>query len=94
LELLDSDGNAFMGQSPQGPVPVRFDGNFETGRPPGTPPGAPIPFAAAINIGPLPFEPRKRYEWRLRWNDEADDAWRLAFNGPPQPPPGGMQEVA
>jgi len=68
LMLQDTSGVTIaLGDPPQ---PVRHDGNFEVGRPPGIPVGAELDFAAAIGFVGLPLEPDKGYCWQLEINGE------------------------
>jgi hypothetical protein len=78
LELVDADGQAVLVDEDD--EPVRLEGGFEVGRPPGTKPGTPIDVPLAINFGPMPLEPGGRYEFRLAIDGESDEDWRLAFS--------------
>ncbi len=86
LDLLDADGEP--AQAPLGPEeemqPIRIDMDFETGRPPGLPPGTPLDGALAINFSPLPLEPGRRYQWRLTVDGRDDEDWTLGFNVRPR----------
>ena len=80
LELVDSDGEPVVVETPMGSdEPVAVNGEFEVGRPPGVTPGASLNVPVAINFGPLPLEPGRRYEWRLTIGEESDERWRLPF---------------
>jgi Family of unknown function (DUF6941) len=82
LELLDADGNAVTIETDEGEEePILFfdDLVFEVGRPPGLKPGTPLDFPLAVNSGPLPLEPGRRYEWRLSIDGRSDEDWRLPF---------------
>lgn len=81
LELVDSDGAAFPEDQP-----LVIENSFEVGRPPGMTPGTPIEVSMAINIGPLPLSPGRRYEWRLTIGDESHEDWRLPFSVRSAPP--------
>lgn len=83
LELLDADGEPVLVDTSEGEPPVSVGGEFETGRPPGMKRGTPTTFPVAFNSGPLPLEPDQRYEWRLTWNGDSDEDWRLAFTTRP-----------
>jgi hypothetical protein len=84
LELLDEDGNAVLVPGPEeDQVPLQVTGDFEAGRPPGVKPGTPIDSALAVNFGPLPLEPGRRYQWRLSINGESDEDWALGFSTRP-----------
>jgi hypothetical protein len=79
LELVDSDGQPVMVNTPQGPQPLQIAANFEVGRPPGIAPGSAITMPMAINLGPLPVKPATRYEWRCSVDGTAKDEWTLTF---------------
>ena len=86
IELLDEDGNPFLVDGPEehdGKVPLQVTGEFEAGRPPGIKPGTPIDSALAVNFGPLPLEPGRRYQWRLSIDDATDEDWTLGFSTRP-----------
>ncbi len=82
LELLDGDG-APVEMPPAvagGPAqPVRIEGEFEAGRPPGLKPGTPLDVALALNFAPLPLAPGGRFVWRLSI-DGLDGDWQVAFS--------------
>jgi hypothetical protein len=81
LDLVDSDGYpVVVGDGQGGTNPVVAAGDFEVGRPPGMPHGAPIALPLALNFGPLPLPANGRFEWRLTLDGETQDDWRLAFN--------------
>jgi hypothetical protein len=83
LELLDADGQPVLvpSDADEEPTPIVFfdDIEFEVGRPAGLKPGTPLELPLAINSGPLPLEPGKRYEWLLSIDGGTDDDWRLGF---------------
>jgi hypothetical protein len=86
LELLDADGQpVLVGEEAAADEaePVRVEGGFEVGRPPGLKPGTPIDVPLAINFGPIPLEPGARYEFRLEIDGAGDEDWRLAFSTRP-----------
>lgn len=87
VELFDADGNTVVLPGPVGPAPVQFEGKFEVGRPPGVTPGTDLSMPIAMNLGPMPLVPEKRYEWRISINGESKDEWHLSFSTgmPPQP---------
>ncbi|GAA1223264.1 hypothetical protein GCM10009655_23150 [Rhodoglobus aureus] len=66
-ELVDADGHSFMVVGPTGELtPIRFDADFEVGRPPGLPHGSPLAMPLAVNIGGgLPLLPEQRYRWKV-----------------------------
>ncbi|MFZ1060391.1 MAG: hypothetical protein WAP47_14490 [Candidatus Rokuibacteriota bacterium] len=79
LALLDADGQPVIVPTPIGDRPVQLTGNFEAGRPPGLKPGTPLDVALAINIGPLPLPPDRRYVWRCSIDDKFEEDWQVAF---------------
>lgn len=89
LELKEQDGQAVVQQGPAGPLPVRVDGEFEVGRPPGMHPGSsiPVPFAFPVS---LQLAQGQRYYWEFSVNGDTQEHWVLPFNTrPPMPAPGG-----
>jgi hypothetical protein len=84
IELLDSDGNGVpVPTAPSGePHPLRIEGDFEAGRPPGLKPGTPLDVAIAFNFAPLPLPPGGRYVWRLTIGGYDED-WQVAFSTRP-----------
>lgn len=86
LDLLDADGQPVHAPAGSGgePQPIRIEMGVETGRPPGLQPGIPLDSAVAINLGPLPLEPGKRYQWRLTVDGQTDEDWTLGFNVRPR----------
>lgn len=77
LQLLDQDGNAVQLPSPLGDQEVVVGGEFETGRPPGIPRGAPLDWQIAINFESIPIPPGGRFVWRFSVNE--DHAAEAAF---------------
>jgi hypothetical protein len=97
LELVDEDGNIVQLPGPAGPQAFVINAPFEVGRPPGLKPGTILDLVFAINLGPIPLEPGKRYGFRL--SIEGTDATQTyVFSvreapsqivpGQPIPPPG------
>jgi len=84
MEVIDLDGNAVSVDTPNGQEPVRFEGNFEVGRPPGVRSGSLLPFMAAINSGPIPWPCGSHFEWRLTIDGQTHEDWRLAFGTRPE----------
>lgn len=78
LQLESGDGGPVAFPGPQGLQPVRIEGEFEVGRPPGTPAGSDIDAALAINVGPLPLGPGL-YSWQLSIDAKSPTAWRRTF---------------
>ena len=87
MQLLDADGRPVR----LGDQPIEFKGEFEVGRPPGVPVGTPLDATMAINLGPLPLEPGRRYTWKLSIDDASREEWSVGFNTRPRlpqaPPP-------
>lgn len=78
LALESEDGHPVELPSGEGMAPVRVDGEFEVGRPPGLAPGADIDAALAVSLPPLPLAPG-RYAWQLTIDGSAPDDWRRSF---------------
>lgn len=76
LTLIDADGQPIMIEDR--PVEIRAD--FETGRPAGLIPGTDLDVTLAINIGPLPLAPGRRYVWRCAIDGEVREEWLLPFS--------------
>ena len=67
---MDTDGEIEVVPSPHGPRALRFEGTFETGRPPGVTHGTPLDSVFAVSILPLASAPG-RHEWRLTIDGES-----------------------
>lgn len=80
LDLVDSDGAPVMIPTPLGDQALVLRGEFEVGRPVGVTPGSGLGVPLAINLGPLPLTPGRRYEWRLTIGEQSDEDWRLPFS--------------
>ncbi len=90
LELLDEDGQPVQ---PEGQdQPVRADGQFEVGRPPGLPEGTPIDVPLALNVPPVQLVPGGRYTWRLQIDGESQPDWHAAFLVRAASPAGFVQQ--
>lgn len=87
LELNDEDGHPVTFPGPTGPQPVRVEVGVEVGRPPGVRPGTPIDAPIAVNIGPLPLPPDRRFTWKLSIDGETHADWQVSFSTL-APPPG------
>jgi hypothetical protein len=79
LSLIDADGTPVMVVTEQGEQPLRIEGEFEAGRPPGLPAGSDLDFAFVANVPPIPLTPGQRYEWRLWIDEESEDGWSRTF---------------
>ena len=75
LELLTEDGVPFEIEG----QPLRVEGEFEVGRPPGAAPGSFIDVPVAVNFGPFPLEPGRRYVWQLSIDGETNADWNREF---------------
>ncbi len=80
LYLVDADGRPVTIQTDEGQQAIEVRGDFEVGRPPGLPTGAPLDVPIAVNLPPLPVEGGERYEWRLTVDGETDESWTVAFS--------------
>jgi hypothetical protein len=79
LNLLDEDGRAVMVPTPIGDRPVELSAEFEVGRPAGLRAGTPLDVPLAINLGPLPLQPDRRYVWRCSIDGESEENWQVSF---------------
>lgn len=81
LTLLDADGQPFPGSADGSPTdPVRIEGEFEAGRPPGIPPGMSIDQSLSVNVSPgLPFVAGETYEWRMTIDGQTEPGWSARF---------------
>jgi Family of unknown function (DUF6941) len=75
LELLSEDGAPVMIED----EPLRVEGEFEVGRPPGLAPGSFIDVPLAVSFGPFPLELGRRYVWSLVIDDESNADWNREF---------------
>ena len=75
LSLLSEDGIPveIEGQ------PIRIEGQFEVGQPPGAAPGSYIDVPIAVNLGSLPLARGRRYVWQLVIDDESSPDWDREF---------------
>lgn len=71
--MINQDGEVQQGD-------VSFEGELEVGRPPGISPGTDIDAALAINLGPLPLVPGRRYVWQLAINGQSPEEWHRPFS--------------
>ena len=78
--LEDADGKEIIFDTPEGPRPVEVRGDFQVGRPQGAIEGARVSVNLAINIGPLPFTPGQRFNWKLVIDGQAKEEWVLSFS--------------
>ena len=79
LFLLDEDGNPVIVATPDGSHVIEVPGDFQVQRPDIGPPGGSVPVALALNFGPLPLEPGKRFAWHLSIDGETHEDWTLSF---------------
>jgi hypothetical protein len=75
-ELLDEDGAPVL----VGEVPVLVNGQFQAGRPPTWPEGAPLSVPIAINFSALPLQAGRRYTWRLAIDGATEPEWQTGFS--------------
>lgn len=83
-ELLDEDGVPVL----VGERPVMVNGQFQAGRPPSWPEGAPLSVPIAINFSALPLQAGRRYTWRLVIDGSTEPEWQTSFSvaNPPERP--------
>jgi hypothetical protein len=75
LELLDEDGVPVLHND----MPFLIAGQFEAGRPPGSPAGTPLPVPLGISFNALPVQKGHRYTWRLAINGSSEPGWQVSF---------------
>ena len=75
LELLTEDGIPLEIEG----QPLRVEGEFEVGRPAGAAPGSYIDVPVAVNFGPFPVTPGRRYVWQLTIDGETTAEWSREF---------------
>jgi len=78
-KLVTEDGGDPVLPQPEGgaaPVPIEFQGQFESGRPPGLAPGSTLDAPFVVNVAGLPL-PGGRYEWHVVIDGELVD--RVSF---------------
>lgn len=85
LFLVDEDGHPVMVDTPEGSRALEVRGDFQVNRPEGLPPGSPVDFSLAVNMGPLPLAAGKRYRWNLAIDGQADESWAVSFSTRPTP---------
>lgn len=94
LELLDLDERPVTvptGRSDDRErEPVFVEGELEVGRPPGLKAGTPLDIPLAINIGPLPLDPGRQFQWRFSFREFKDVDWRVQFATRPSLPQGSL----
>ena len=83
LTLVDDDGHPVAFSAPAGTQTVEVSLNFEVGRPPGLKPGTPLDVPLAINLGPLPLPPDRRYVWRCAIDGQSESDWEVSFTTRP-----------
>src|SRR5256885_4908884 len=88
LYLVDGDGRPLTIETDTGQQAIEVRGDFEVGRPPGLPIGAPLDVPIAVNLPPLPVHGGERYEWRLTLDAASNEDRAGAFTTPgvTQPP--------
>lgn len=86
LDLLTSDGEPVMIETPVGEQPLFVEGELEVGRPVGLQPGVGLGVPLAVNLGPIPLAPDSRFEWKLTIDGKTDDNWRTPFSTRPAQP--------
>jgi hypothetical protein len=85
LALRDADGQPVRVPTPMGEQAMTVAADFEVGRPPGLKPGTPLDVAMAINLGPIPLAPDRRYIWQCFINGETREDWSASFTTRPLP---------
>ncbi len=85
LSLIDGDGHPFSVPTPAGDQPLRFEVSFDVGRPPGVTPGRSFTVPVALNLGPLPLQPGRRYVVRATIDGEVHDEVTFAVRSAQAP---------
>jgi hypothetical protein len=83
LWLAEADGQPVTTPTPLGPQAVEVPGEFEVGRPAGTPEGWEISVAVAVNVGPIPLQANAQFAWKLEIDGEPNEDWHLPFRTAP-----------
>jgi hypothetical protein len=73
--LVTEDGEPVMAQT-EPPLPVKMEGKFEVGRPPGTTRGSPLVTAFTLRVESVPLD-AGRYSWRIEIDNEEAAAARF-----------------
>lgn len=78
LELIDGDGQKAVAPDDS---PLRIEGEFEMGRPPGAVPGAEAiqPFVANVPPG-LDLTAGQRYSWQIHLDGHHEEDWSATFH--------------
>ncbi len=92
LFLMDEDGHSVLVETPEGERPMEVGGDIMVERPASLREGSPIDVALAVNFGPLPLEPDRRFTWRLTIDGESHPDWDLSFSTRPRPEIDGGEE--
>ncbi len=80
IDLLDEDG----GQVSIKDKPIRIQGRFEAGRPPGLRPGSPLGVSLAISLAPLTLPGGSSFMFSLTIDEQNQPDWRVRFFVRPQ----------
>jgi hypothetical protein len=75
LQLISEDGVPVVIEG----QPIRIEGEFEVGRPPGAAPGSFIDVPLAVNFASLPLPRGRRYVWQLAIDGETNADWDREF---------------
>lgn len=87
VELVDEDHMPFVPpDAPEDMKSIRIEIPLEVGRPPGTLVGSDLDWVYALNVGPLPLTPGKRYVWSVWLDGETEESWSLPFTVRSTPP--------
>jgi hypothetical protein len=82
IVLLDESGMPATLKAPDGSrSSVEIAGKFEriSSKASEFPPDAPLDASLAVNVGPIPLQPGRRFVWQFSIDGQARDDWRLAF---------------
>jgi hypothetical protein len=81
IDLFDEDGRPVVIKD----KPVRIQGKFEAGRPPGLRPGSPLGVSLAISLTPFPLPGGSSYAFALTIDEQTQPDWRVRFFVRPDP---------
>lgn len=87
--LQDADGQQVTVPGPEGDQPLRIEGQFETGRPPGLREGVALDVPLALNFGVLHLPADSRFTWKLEIDGVSEEGWEVSFTTRAERQPSG-----
>jgi hypothetical protein len=79
LDLVDADGQPVTIDGPEGPKPLRGEGEIQVTAGPGVKPGSEIAGLAPMNLPPIALPAGQQFEWRLTIEGQTREDWRVTF---------------